>query len=91
MEGFIEGLGIASLILLTLVGLGVGLLAGAISGRSKVLYAIIGAAAAIATPFVLAALGIGLLAAGGMLLVATVGFVGAIVVVGMVRAVLHRD
>jgi hypothetical protein len=90
IEGFFEGLGIAALVVLVLVGLVIGALAGKLTGRSAVLYALIGAAAAIAAPFVLAVLGITVLAAGGLLLVAVVGAVAAAVVVGLVRAVSRR-
>lgn len=91
MEGFFEGLGIAALVILALVGLAVGLVAGLVTGRSKLVYAAIGALAAMATPFVLAALGVTVLAAGGVLLVAFVGLVGAVLVVAAVRALTGRD
>lgn len=87
MEGFFEGLGIAALVILALVGLAVGWLAGLLTGRSKLVYALVGAVAALATPFVLAALGVTVLAAGGVLLVLVVGAVGAALVVALVRAV----
>ncbi|WP_371156255.1 GlsB/YeaQ/YmgE family stress response membrane protein [Jannaschia sp. 2305UL9-9] len=90
MEGFFEGLGVVALVILAVVGLAVGLLAGAVTGHSKALYAIVGAAAAMATPFILAALGVGILAAGGVLLVAVTGLVGAVVVVIAVRALSSR-
>ena len=90
MEGFFEGLGAAALAVLAVVGLVVGWLAGAVTGRSRVVYAIIGALAALATPFLLAALGVTVLAAGGVLLVLVVGAIGAAVVVALVRAVSGR-
>ncbi|CTQ33259.1 hypothetical protein [Jannaschia rubra] len=90
MEEFLQGLGMVAFTLLVLTGLVVGALAGALTGRSKLLYALIGAVAAIATPFLLAALGITVLAAGGVLLVLVVGAVGAAVVVAIVRAVSRR-
>ena len=90
MEGFFEGLGAVALIVLALIGLAVGWAAGAVSGRSKVLYAVIGALAALATPFLLAALGVTVLAAGGVLLVLVVGAVGAAIVVALVRAISRR-
>lgn len=91
MEGFFEGLGAVALIILALVGLAIGWLAGLVTRRNKVVYALVGAAAAIATPFVLALLGITVLAAGGVLLVLVVGAVGAAVVVALVRALSRRD
>ena len=90
MEGFFEGLGIASLTILALVGLAVGMLAGKLSGRSALVYGAIGAVAAIATPFALPLLGVTALAAGGILLVAVVGLIGAVVVVGAVRALARK-
>ena len=90
MEGFFEGLGIAALVILALVGLGVGAVAGLVTGRNKLVYALIGAVAALATPFVLAALGVTVLAAGGVLLVLVVGAVGAAVVVALVRALTRK-
>ena len=90
MEAFFEGLGIAALIVLALVGLGIGGVIGLLTKRNVVAYALIGAVAALATPFLLAALGVTVLAAGGVLLVALVGAVGAAVIVGIVRAVSGR-
>lgn len=90
MEGFLEGLGTVAFVLLALIGLAVGALAGKLTGRSVALYAAIGAVAAIATPFLLAAVGVTLVAAGGVLLVVVVGAVGAAVVVGIVRAVSRK-
>ena len=90
MEGFFEGLGIAALVILALVGLAVGWVAALLTGRSKLTYALVGAVAAMATPFVLAALGVTVLAAGGLLLVLVVGAVGAALVVALVRAVSRR-
>lgn len=90
MEGLFEGLGIAALVVLALIGLAVGWVAGALTRRSKVTYAMIGAVAAMATPFVLAALGVTVLAAGGLILVVVVGAIGAALVVALVRAVFHR-
>lgn len=85
MEGFFQGLGIAALVMLALIGLAVGWIAGAITGRGKAMLGLIGAIAAMATPFVLAALGITVLAAGGIVLVIVVGAVGAALVVALVR------
>lgn len=88
IEDVFAGLGVAALAILALVGVAIGWLAGALTGRGKVLYALIGAAAALAMPFVLAALGVTVLAAGGVLLV--VGAVGAAVVVAVVRGASGR-
>ncbi len=90
MEDFLQGLGAVAFTLLALAGLVVGALAGALTGRSKVLYAVIGAVAAIATPFLLAAIGVTVVAAGGVLLVIVVGAIGAALVVALVRAITHK-
>ena len=66
MEGLFEGLGIVALVVLAVVGLGVGWIAGALTGRNKAAYAAIGAVAALATPFLLLAFGVTALAAGGL-------------------------
>ena len=50
----------------------------------------VGALAGMATPFVLAALGVTVLAAGGLLVVALVGAVGAAVIVGLVMLVVRK-
>ncbi|SDY70739.1 GlsB/YeaQ/YmgE family stress response membrane protein [Citreimonas salinaria] len=90
MEALLDAIGAVALILLTAIGLGAGYLAGKIAGRNMALYMVVGVVAAVATPFLLAALGIGILAAGGLLLLALVSAVGALVVLALVRALLGR-
>jgi hypothetical protein len=90
MEAFFEGLGVVALVVLALIGLVAGLGVGKLTGRSLALYALIGAAAAVATPFVLVALGLTVLAAGGLLLVLAVGLAGALAVLLLVRALSRR-
>jgi uncharacterized membrane protein YeaQ/YmgE (transglycosylase-associated protein family) len=90
MEEFFQGVGITALILLALVGAGLGAAAAKLLRRPVVLYVVVGALAAMATPFVLAALGVTVLAAGGILLVLIVGAVGAAVAVALVRALTGR-
>lgn len=91
MEAFFEGLGIAALVILALTGLAAGLAVGKLTGRSLAAYGLIGAAAAVATPFVLAALGVTLLAAGGVLLVLVVGLVGALAVLALARVLMRKS
>ena len=88
MEAFLDALGATVLILLVLVGALAGFIAGKVSGRNMMLYVIVGIVAAVATPFVLAALGIGLLAAGGALVILLVAALGAVAVLAIVRAVV---
>ncbi|MFT6533293.1 MAG: putative membrane protein YeaQ/YmgE (transglycosylase-associated protein family) [Limimaricola cinnabarinus] len=88
MEELLQGIGIAALVILALVGLAVGWFASLLSGgRRRALYMIVGALAAMATPFVLAALGVTVLAAGGLLLVILVALIGAALVLALVRAI----
>lgn len=88
MEELLQGIGIAALVILALVGLAVGWLASRLSGgRHTAFYMIIGALAAMATPFLLAALGVTVLAAGGLFLVVVVALIGAALVLALVRAI----
>ncbi|NDV01818.1 GlsB/YeaQ/YmgE family stress response membrane protein [Pseudoroseicyclus tamaricis] len=86
MEDLIQGIGIFMLIVLALIGLVAGWIAGMVAGRDKGLYMIVGVVAALATPFILAALGVTALAAGGVLLVLIVGVIGAVIVLAIVQA-----
>ncbi len=90
MEGLLDAIGAVALSLLVLIGAASGFIAGKIAGRNMVLYIVAGIVAAVATPFVLAALGIGLLAAGGLVLILAVAAVGAIIVLVAVRALSGR-
>lgn len=90
MESFLDALGATALVLLVIVGLGAGLIAGWIAGRNRVLYAAAGVLGAVALPFVLAALGVGVIAAGGLLLLLLVAAIGAAIVLGLVRLVRQR-
>ncbi|MBT8416170.1 MAG: GlsB/YeaQ/YmgE family stress response membrane protein, partial [Silicimonas sp.] len=77
MEGFLEGLGVAALVLLAIIGALSGIIAGWIAGNRMGLYIVLGIVGAVALPFVLAALGVTALAAGGLLMLAVVALVGA--------------
>ena len=90
MEDVLGGLGIAALVVLALAGAAIGFGIAKLMGRRGALGAVLGALAAMATPFLLALLGVTVLAAGGLLLVAVVGAIGAAVVVGAVMALLRR-
>jgi uncharacterized membrane protein YeaQ/YmgE (transglycosylase-associated protein family) len=88
MEELLNGIGIAALVILALVGLAVGWVASLLTGgRKRALYMIVGALAAMATPFLLAALGVTILAAGGLLLVVVVALIGAALVLALIRAI----
>ena len=88
MEELLQGIGIVALVVLALVGLAVGWVASLLTGgRRRALYMLVGALAAMATPFLLAALGVTVLAAGGLLLVVIVALVGAALALALVRAI----
>ena len=89
MEGFMEGLGAVSLILLVVIGAVAGWIASAISGGGRLKFILLGITGAVALPFILAALGVGVLAAGGLLLIALVALVGAIIVLLIARAIFR--
>ena len=90
MEAFLEGLGIAALILLAIIGAVSGVIAGFIAGRRMPLYILLGVAGAVALPFILAALGVTALAAGGLLLLGFVALVGAVIVLAIGRAIMRK-
>lgn len=86
MEAFLDTLGAVALIALVVVGLVAGAIAGAVAGRNKLLYLILGVVGAVALPFVLAALGVTVVAAGGLLLLLVVAAIGAGLVLALVAA-----
>lgn len=88
MEGFIEALGWIGLVFLVLVGLVAGWIASVVAGgRNRGLYLAVGVLGALALPFLLAAIGVGLVAAGGLLAILAVAAVGAVLVLAVVRMV----
>lgn len=89
MEGFFDVLGAVALLVLVAIGALSGVIAGRIAGGRTPLYVVVGIMAAVATPFVLAALGVGLLAAGGIALLALTALAGAVLVLAIVRVVLR--
>lgn len=89
MEGFLDALGMVTLLLLVAVGAASGLIAGRMAGRRTAAYVALGIVGAVATPFVLAALGLGILAAGGILLLLVVAFAGAVILLAVGRALMR--
>lgn len=87
MEGLMDAIGATALVLLVIIGALAGAIAGKIAGRRMPLYVGVGILAAVATPFILAALGVGILAAGGLLLILVAALIGAVVVLAIVRAI----
>jgi hypothetical protein len=84
MEAFFEVMGVLALILLVLIGAAAGYFASRLAMGSTALYVTLGILAAVAAPFVLAALGVTALAAGGILLILAVGAVFAVIVLALV-------
>lgn len=92
MEAFLDTLGAVALIALVIVGLAVGAIAGFIAGRNRLLYLILGVVGAVALPFILAALGITVVAAGGLLVLLLVAAIGAVALLALGRALFgSRD
>lgn len=87
MEGFLDALGAVSLTALILVGLIGGLIAGRLTGRNTLLYVVVGVVGAVALPFLLAAIGIGVVAAGGLLVLLVVSALGALALIAVFRLV----
>lgn len=90
MEGFLDALGAVTLIILAVIGALAGAIAGKIAGRQMLVYILLGIIGAVAMPFVLAALGIGILAAGSLLLLCLVALLGAVLVLAVGRALLGK-
>lgn len=83
MEDVLGPLGVVGLTILVAAGLVAGWLAGLVAGRNRVGYILLGVVGAVALPFVFAALGIGILAMGGLAL-----FLIAAVVMALILVVL---
>ncbi len=83
MESFLDAVGAISLIVLILIGLVAGWIAGQLTGRNTVGYMLLGVVGAVALPFVLAAFGIGIIAAGGLLVLLIVAAIGAIALIAL--------
>ena len=90
MEQLLDIIGATALVLLVVIGAIAGAIAGKIAGRRMPLYIMAGIAGAVALPFILAALGVGLLAAGGLLAILVVAALGAVIVLALVRALTGR-
>ncbi len=87
MESFLDALGAVSLTFLIVVGLLAGWLAATVAGGHHVRYLALGVVGAVALPFILAALGVGLIAAGGLIVLLIVAAIGAAIVLAVARAI----
>ncbi|MCB1353882.1 MAG: GlsB/YeaQ/YmgE family stress response membrane protein [Rhodobacteraceae bacterium] len=86
MEGFLQAIGGIGLVLLVVIGLLAGWLASVVAGgRNRAGYLVLGVLAAVATPFVLAAIGVGVLAAGGLAAILVAAIFGAVVVLVLAK------
>lgn len=90
MEGFLDALGATALVMLAVIGAVAGAIAGWIAGQQMAVYIILGIVGAVLLPFLLAALGIGVLAAGGVILLLVVALIGSILVLLVGRALIDR-
>ena len=94
MEALLDVIGALALILLILIGAAAGFVASLVTGGRSLVYVLIGIAGAVAAPFVLVAVGVTALAAGGVILILLVGAVGAAAVLALVailRGAVRRD
>lgn len=90
MENVLGTLGWIMILLLAAVGLLAGWIASRIAGgRNTPLYLLVGVVAAVAAPFVLAALGLTVLVGTAVIAVLLVALVFAIVVLVVVRAIIR--
>jgi uncharacterized membrane protein YeaQ/YmgE (transglycosylase-associated protein family) len=90
MEGLLEALGVVGLVILVVIGLLAGWLASLVAGGDQGKYMVVGVVAALATPFLLALVGIGVLAASGIAAILVAAVIGAAVVLVIVN-VLSRN
>lgn len=87
MEQVFQAIGAMGLVFLLLVGALSGWIAAKVSGGHKARYIAVGVIGALVTPFILAALGIGLLAMGGLIAVLAASLVGAVIVLIIARLI----
>jgi uncharacterized membrane protein YeaQ/YmgE (transglycosylase-associated protein family) len=87
MEGLLQALGVVGIAILVVIGLLAGLIASLIAGGDRGMYMVVGVVAALATPFVLALIGVGVLAAYGIAAILIAAVVGAAIVLLIVQVV----
>ncbi len=90
MEELLNVIGGVALVLLIVVGLIAGFIASAVAGGPLVRYLILGVVGAVALPFVLAAVGVTVVAAGGVVVVLLVAAVGAVAILALGRAIFGK-
>ena len=87
MEGLLDALGAISLTILVLIGLVAGWIAGRAAGGNTLGYMVLGVIGAVALPVILAALGIGIIALGGLLVLFVIAAIGAALLVVLGRMI----
>ena len=87
MDTVVQTLGVAAIVLLVLIGLVAGWIAAKVAGGHTARYMVIGAVAAVATPFVAAALGLAALAASGLIALLGIALIGAVIVLVIAKLV----
>lgn len=90
MEELLNALGTVAIILIAVIGLLAGWIAGTIAGRDKGLYMALGVVGAFVTPFLIAALGLGVLAASGIVAILAVALIGAGIVLALGMVLFKR-
>src|SRR5688500_6947879 len=89
MEEVFQAIGAVGLIFLLLIGLIAGWLASKVAGGHKGRYMTMGVIGALAAPFLLAALGVGLLALGGLAAVLVAAVIGAVIVLILAKLIFR--
>jgi uncharacterized membrane protein YeaQ/YmgE (transglycosylase-associated protein family) len=87
VEEFFQALGVFGAGLLVVIGAVAGWIAARFSGGNVVLYVVLGVVGALAAPFVLALLGVGIAVGATLLGILLIGLVGAVILLAIVRAV----
>lgn len=87
MEGLLDALGAISLTVLVVIGLVAGWIAARAAGGNMLGYMLLGVVGAVALPFILAALGIGIVALGGLLVLFVIAAIGAAILVAIGRMI----
>lgn len=87
MEELLNVLGGVSVFILIVIGLVAGFVASLIAGGHLVRYLALGVVGALLLPFLLAAVGVTALAAGGLILVLVVAGIGAVILLALGRAI----
>lgn len=90
MEGMMQAMGTVALIVMAAIGLLAGWIAGTIAGRNRGLYMVLGVVGAFAAPFLLAALGIGLMAAWGLFAILFFAVIGSVIVLVVGKMLFDR-